>query len=63
MAETKVTFEQDGKKAIIVLKHEDGIINVSYKWEPEMDIENPQEKDVFAVKFMEVLRNCEGKLL
>ena len=59
MAEKKitVTVEQDGKKAIITLTpDENGGMNCKAEWQPAMDKENPQRKDLLAMLILQMLR-------
>ena len=59
MAEKKitVTVEQDGKNAIITLTpDENGGMNCKAEWQPAMDKENPQRKDLLAMIILQMLR-------
>jgi hypothetical protein len=52
-----VTVEQEGKKALMFLELDDkGGLNVKTTFEPSLDKEHPQEKDLLVMKIIEVLR-------
>ena len=52
-----VTVEQDGKKAIITLTPDgNGSMNCKAEWQPAMDKENPQGKDLLAMQILQMLR-------
>ena len=59
MAEKKitVTVEQEGKNAIITLTPDgNGGMNCKSEWQPAMDKENPQRKDLLAMIILQMLR-------
>lgn len=52
-----ITVEQDSKKAIITLtENEQGGMNVKANWEPALDKEHPQGKDLLTMQILEMLK-------
>ena len=52
-----VTVEQEGKKAIITITPSvNGDMNCKAKWEPALDKEHPQGKDLLTMQILELLR-------
>lgn len=52
-----VTIEQAGKKAIITLTpDENGGMNCKAEWQPAMDKEHPQGKDLLTMQILQMLR-------
>ena len=52
-----ITVEQDNKKAIIILTgNEQGGMNVKANWEPALDKEHPQGKDLLTMQILEMLK-------
>ena len=59
MTEKQITImvEQDGKKAIITLTpDENGGMNCKAGWQPSMDKEHPQGKDLLTMQILQMLR-------
>lgn len=54
--EITVTVEQDGKKAIITLTPRNGGMNCKAEWQPSMDKEHPQGKDLLTMQILQMLR-------
>lgn len=53
-----VTVEQEGKKAIITItdNKEQGCMDVKAEWQPALDKEHPQGKDLLTMQILQMLR-------
>lgn len=53
-----VTVEQAGKKAIITItdNKEQGRMDVKAEWQPALDKEHPQGKDLLTMQILQILR-------
>lgn len=53
-----VVVEQEGKKAIITItdNKEQGRMDVKAEWQPALDKEHPQGKDLLTMQILEILR-------
>lgn len=52
-----VTVEQDGKKAVInITPNKEGGMDVKANWQPALDKEHPQGKDLLTMQILELLR-------
>lgn len=55
-----VTVEQAGKKAIITItdNKEQGRMDVKAEWQPALDKEHPQGKDLLTMQILGLLRSA-----
>lgn len=52
-----VVVEQEGKKAIITITpSENGGMNCKAEWQPGLDKEHPQGKDLLTMQILQMLR-------
>ena len=49
-----ITFEQDGRKAVVVVTED---YKVKTTFTPPMDKEHPQAKDILCLDFLRMLKN------
>lgn len=55
--EIKVTVEQDGKKAVITITpNKEGGMDVKAEWQPALDKEHPQGKDLLTMQILQMLK-------
>ena len=54
MKQCTITFEQDGRKAVVVVTED---YKVKTTFTPPMDKEHPQAKDILCLDFLRMLKN------